>query len=242
MKLYPSQLQIQNTLVIPETFNVNVANAIGQINGRLDSQNLPVQSLTNSQFQLPVYTSLSDANLFGFKWSASTQTYWEKSRTSMEHSADICIPLLSYNLITEDWNKGWNLVTELPNFQNMYIEDAMQEGMLNGCVRINFRHGCNVVTYEAQPAPLNAEVGLDWWTRWGVFVNDVLVAESGECYPQAENIVIPFSTPIGSQNIRIDIRWQTWTSNALSIPSYTNDPTTPLEIFGIGIWVRNTYR
>ena len=75
MKLYPSQLQIQNTLVIPETFNVNVANAIGQINGRLDSQNLPVQSLTNSQFQLPVYTSLSDANLSGFKWSASTQTY-----------------------------------------------------------------------------------------------------------------------------------------------------------------------
>ena len=28
MKLYPSQLQIQNTLVIPETFNVNVANAM----------------------------------------------------------------------------------------------------------------------------------------------------------------------------------------------------------------------
>ena len=83
---------------------------------------------------------------------------------------------------------------------------------------------------------------MDWWSRWGVFVNDILIAESGECFPRLENLVIPFSVPVGSQAIRIDLRWKTITTQALNVSGYTSDPTTDLELFGAEIMARNTYR
>jgi hypothetical protein len=75
-----------------------------------------------------------------------------------------------------------------------------------------------------------------------VFINDVLIAESGNCFPRLENLVISFSIPVGSQTIRIDLRWKTITTQALNVSAYTPDPTTDLEIFGAEIMARNTYR
>lgn len=241
MKSFPSQLQIQNTIVIPETLNTNVAQYVGEVNGKLDSTNLPVQTLEPIKFAIPQYVDSSTPNYNKWKWKGSTQTYYQVSRTSLEHGVDVCDPLYTFDLITGDWNKGWNDVLTFPNFNAMFVEDLMEEGMLSGQVCVDFRHGTNVIQYDPGPPNLYSEVGKDWWTRWGVFINDVLIAESGNVYPQLSNVVIPFSVPIGSQTIRIDVRWMTWTDNR-PIGVYTGDPTTALEIFGVQIMARNTFR
>jgi len=246
-KKFSKQIQIQNEMVVPNTLNSNPSQLINEINGKLDSQNIPVNSIAESSFSAPVEEDTGTVTEDKFKWTGASQTYYEVNRTQLAHGSAInwFNRITSFDLKTEDWNKGWNKVEELnANFERLFIFDQMKEGMLTGCARVNFRHGINVVQYGSDPV-ISARTGFDWWTRWGVFVNDVLIAESGKVYPRGENLVIPFSVPVGSQQIRIDIRWKTWTNNAIETgdpPLYTGDPTTDLEIWGVGLWARNQYR
>jgi hypothetical protein len=243
MKKFPKKLQWDYTQVVPETFNENVEHYAGELNGGLDSTNLPVDSLSFKKFEPVTITDLSAGDVKKFKWEAATQTYYESTKyQNLDSDTTWHDTIIDLDLKTYNWGKNWNKLEAIGQFDDIFIQDQMVEGMLSGCARINFRHGVNVVTYISGETTLHAQTGFDWWTRWGVFVNDVLVAESGECYPRGENLVIPFSIPVGSQKVRIDIRWKSITSNALNTPSYTDNPTTPLELWSAGIWARNTYR
>lgn len=242
MKKFPIKLQEDYTQVTPETFNDNLQHYVQEYNGGLDSQNMPVSGLSFRKFKAVQTTDLSTANYYKWKAAFETQAYYETRKTVNPESAIWYEPIVELDLKTYSWGKGWNPLPAAGNLEDIVIQDQMKEGMLNGCARINFKHGYNVVSYQSGETVLHAEVGFDWWTKWGVFVNGVLVAESDEIYPRGENVVIPFSVPVGSQQVTIEIKWKTITTNALSTPSYTDDPTTDLEIWGIGIWARNTYR
>lgn len=242
MKQFPREHQEQNTMVVIETVNVNPSLYENETNGGLNGQNIPVESLTHIKFEAPTNSTVTTAKSITTSFQGQTQQYKSASRWNKDFAADFFTALASFDLKTEDWNKGWNRLEEVSNFDEVVLDINCKEGMLNGLAQINFRHGFDVVSYTSGDTTINATVGEDWWTRWGLFVNDVLIAETGKCYPRLENLVIPFSIPVGSQAVRIDLRWKSITTNALLIPTYTSDPTTPLEIFGAEIWARNTYR
>jgi len=236
MKQYPKEQQDQNKMVIPQTFNTNTSIYENETNGGLNGQNMPVEQLTHLNFIAPAQ-STATTTVKTTKWQGQTQQYKEVSRYAQDFAGDQYTYLLAYDLKTNDWNKGWNRLEELPNFSELLLDMDCKEGMLNGCFSINFRHGFNVVSTEG----LTYVTGGDWWTVWGIFINDTLLAETDTCYPRLENLVVPFSVPVGTQSVRLDLRWKTYTTTAVG-GGYTGDPTTDLEIFGAAIWARNTYR
>lgn len=236
MKQFPKEQQEQNKMVVPQTVNTNPSIYENETNGGLNGQNMPVEDLTHLKFVAPTQSTTTTATEITTKWEGQTQQYKEVSRYAADFAANQSTFLLAYDLKTEDWNKGWNRLEELDNFDDVILTMDCKEGMLNGCFSINFRHGFNVVNDG-----INYVTGLDWWTRWGLFVNDTLIAETGICFPRLENLVVPFSLPVGSQSIRLDLRWKTFTTTAIG-GGFAGDPTTDLEIFGAAIWARNTYR
>lgn len=238
MKQYPKQLQEQYKQVDPSLLNTNPSIYLNETKGGLNGQNMPVSSLSHSKFTAPTKNTTTSSKSITTEFIGATQQYKSVSRYAKDFAANNFTLLVAFNLKTEDWNKGWNRLEDLTNFDELVCSLDCKEGMLNGFAQINFRHGSNVVVSGGS----YFETGLDWWTRWGVFLNDVLIAETGNCFPRLENLVIPFSIPVGSQNIRIDLRWKTITTNALNVSGYTADPTTDLEIFGAEIIARNTYR
>lgn len=238
MKQYPKQLQEQYRQVVPSLLNTNPSIYLNETQGGLNGQNIPVESLNHTKFKQPTSSKTTTSNTITVEFIGSTQQYKSVSRYAQDFGADNFTVLYAFDLKTQEWNKNWNRLEEISGFDELVCKMDCKEGMLNGLAQINFRHGTNVINSEG----LNYETGLDWWTRWGVFVNDILIAESGECFPRLENLVIPFSVPVGSQAIRIDLRWKTITTQALNVSGYTPDPTTDLEIFGAEIMARNTYR
>ena len=90
--------------------------------------------------------------------------------------------------------------------------------------------------------PANVPFGNDWWTRWGIFCNDVLIAETGRVYPRLQNLTVPFKLFVGAQPVRLELRWQTITTSPREELGVTTNPTSRMEIYGASIWACNTKR
>lgn len=237
MKTFSKQLQIQNTQATPEIVNVNVKEAINQINGNLDSSNLPVNHLVYSSFTPSIRVVTSTATARKLEYNGATQQYRHASRYNDEFGTTWA-PLATLDLSTDDWSKGWNNLIDFSTFQDIQLNFNSKEGMLNGCADVDFCHGINIIP-DGTPPSLT---GYNWWTRWGVFLNGSLIAETGEMAPGRKNVIIPFAVPCGSQNIQIELKWQSITTHALNSPTYTPDPSTLMEMYGARVWCRNTYK
>ena len=147
MKQFPVQMQQQNTMIVPQTLNTNTSLYENETNGRLNGQNIAVDSINFSHFKPVDVSTVNSGKIITTKFKGATQQYQSVSR----------------------YNKDF---------------------------------GGNIFAY----------------------------------------LVIPFSVPVGSQNVRIDIRWKTITTNALTVTSIDGNPTTKLEMFGAEILAKNTYR
>ena len=113
--------------------------------------------------------------------------------------------------------------------------------MLVGCATIDWEHGTQVFNVPVGAGFNERSRGFDWWTEWGVFVNNVLVARSGQIYPRRHTTQIPFAIPCGSQQIVVDVRFITITNKTQNSPNTTTD-SSDFNLFSAEIWVRNEYR
>jgi len=241
MKKFDKIAQRQFDQVKEETLYSNVKEQISNYNGQLDGQNLPINSIDLDKLPDPVFTDTSTATTAGLKWVGETQAYYRVRRSQFLDVAgfDYNNPILTFNLNSADYRSGWNNVIDLTNFFDFYLNFEARSGMLHGCADLNFRHGYDIT--EEVGTGVGEEWGFDWWTNWGVFVNDVLVAETGRVYPRLENLVLPFAIPVGSQDIRIELKFQTTTSN-INFPAgtYPAKPTSNLEIYALQLWANNS--
>ena len=242
MKYFPKENQNQYQQVTPDTVNTNPKGCLNEINGGLGSENMPVGVLTSNSFPDPQRSNLSNSSANIYKMIGATQSYHYASRYNDDFGSNDYDPLHAFDLITEDWNKGWNLLTTIDRFDAIILNFEAQDGMLNGVADINFNHGYNRVRESGEEPNLYFSVGYNWWTRWGVFVNGTLIAESGRLAPGRKNVIIPYSVPCGSQSVTVEIKWQSVTDGDINVAGYTGNPTTPLEMYGARIWCRNTYK
>lgn len=219
-----------------ENFNKNIETYLGEFNGNMDGQNMPVNALQASHLKTLVVpeTDVTASNVYKRSSRGPTQSYYD-SRIMSWDVTDIWTPLDSIDLGTDDWRRGWNKLDDYSTFSTIPLEFIAREGMLVGCATIDWHRGANVVQIDS----VQTLVGEDWWTEWGVFANGLLVARSGFIYPRRHTTQLPFSVPVGSQNVKLDIRFRTKSSKVLG---YTGDPSTTLDIFSVETWVRNQYR
>jgi hypothetical protein len=245
MKKFPIYKQTNNQIVNTETVQDNNLHIGGELNGGLDSANMPRQGLDYKNFVAPRTTEVAQANLTTVTWTGESQKYKEVRRWNWEHGspADWDEQLMTIDLKTVDWNKGWNDLREYSGWDNFQLDMDTYEGFLNGHVNIDYHHGYNTVTYSTDAGTFRVNVGYYWECQWGVFLNGALIAESGPLVTYGHNIVIPFGVGVGAGPARITIAWKATTSKHIfTEPSTPADPTTPLEMFGATIWARNTRR
>ena len=225
----------------PENLNDNLDNTLAEVNGNLNSNNFPVGKLTFDNFADPTSSdSVSNGNR-NLTYDAATQNYHRVKRWNVaEAGLDVWEPVTSIDLQTANWSSGWNKLVDYGSMDYTFLDFDAKEGMLTGCAVIDFHHGVDRIGYSQDPV-IRTFFGFEWWTGWGVFVNDTLVAETSNIYARRITCNIPFKVPVGSQKVKIDLRWRAKTSDAVGT-AYNGNPSRPLDIFGAEIWVRNTKR
>ena len=242
MKVFTQVGQKNHDQVKPENINDNTRAVVGEYNGRLDGQNFPVDTIDKLKLAPATLTSQSTVNVFGFKHVGQTQDYHFVRRwNTYEGSINIHQPLYNFDLQSNSWSSGWNNLGDIDSaFNDLVLEFEAESGTLNGCFDINFRHG--VDRLETALTPVIQSWSSDWWSRWGLFCNDVLIAETGRVYPRLENLSVPFKLFVGSQPVRIELRWQTINTNPQSDLGVSVTALSRMEIYGASIWACNTKR
>lgn len=240
-KHYTEKPSVRHQQVKSENLNDNLTKTLGEVNGNLNSNNLPVDSLTFANFADPQSSEVTSNATTTLKFEGATQDYHRVRRwNTFEDSADMWEPVVSIDLPTANWSTGWNKLVDYGTMDYTFLDFDAKEGMLTGCAVIDFHHGIDRIGYGQDPV-IRAFTGDEWWTGWGVFVNDTLVAETSNIYARRITCNIPFKVPVGSQKVKIDLRWRAKTSDAVGT-SFNGNPSRPIDIFGAEIWVRNTKR
>ena len=235
--------------VQPASLNFNLGKMLNEFNGNLNGLNLPVHSVASNHMQAPNAGSISAGAIDKFNVSLPSQAYhWTKVDNRNIGGTDIWTPLLRLNLLTDNWTKGWNRLSDYSPFTGWNVQFDALEGSLIGCATIDWAHGTDMMRGlpSGAPSPNNYIVGYEWWTEWGVFVNDVLVARTGQIPPRRHTTQLPFNVPIGSQPIDIQLKFMTnnnpYINVAPTITGVDQSHGTEVDIFSATCWVRNVYR
>ncbi len=224
-----------------DSFNKNIESSLSEFNGKLNGNNLPVDSINTSKLKNPSIPEpdFSGSGVVRKSSRVPSQAYHYSQKFGWD-TGNIWTPELTINLASTNWRRGWNKLEDFGNFNDFPLVFNSVEGMLVGCAVIDWHHGVNRIAYGSQPV-IRQFLGYDWATQWGVFVNNVEVARTGTIYPRRHTTQIPFSVPCGSGPIKIDLRFIAETSRDVA-GNFPGDPTTVFDIFGAEIWCRNVIR
>jgi len=233
-KIRTKKLNTADGLVIPEAINDNTDEALEALNGLLGQQNMPVNSVTAAKMA-PLESVTFPTSGVGIEKIGSrgvTQAYFSTRRDFDTVGTMYAESVLDIDLDADTWSRGWNNLQNYAGFGNFPMTFEAREGMLSGCAVVDWQHGVQEGSDFA---------GFDWWTEVGVFVNNILIARSGEIHPRRHTTQVPFSVPVGSQNCTVDVRLIINTFYTAGVPS-VDSFSTNFHIFGASVWCRNTYR
>ena len=240
MKKFNREINTRFGQVKPESLNDNTNTWINLYNGHLDNQNLPINVIENNKLTVAGGSETVQSPCTVTKWNGVTQRYGEiKFLTGQEGGINDWLSSYDVELKTDNWTGGWNRLSEwIPNH---YLQMDVREGMITGQFNINWWYGLN--TYKSTSSA-SASHGEEWYIRWGLFMNDILIAETGNCYPRGENTCVPFKLPVGSQQLTFDLRWQARTNNpdAATMFAPSDDVSGYIQLLGANIWINNTIR
>ena len=237
MKKFDKWNQRQFDQVKPETFNNNIGQTLQNYNGHLDSQNLPVNSINCDKLVKPTAIEALAGETRAITFKGQTQDIYQARFLSAEEGGiNDWLADKQIVLQTDQYTSGWNRLASY--IDKFYLDIEATEGILYGHFQVNHFYGAQ--TYR-DLSSVAAEWGKDWWIRWGLFLNDNLIADTGNLYPRAEANVVPFKAPIGSQEAFLDLRWMVVTSNPDTATMFTpsEDITGYVEVYGANIWAIN---
>ncbi len=226
----------------------NLDKNLDELNGRLDSNNLPVKSVTKQHLKEAVGIDTgTGTDVSKVSSVMPTQAYYQSKRdynnTNVGSATDIYDPILSIDLDNDLYGAGFNPLQELSTyFQTFPLQFDAKEGMLIGCANLDWEHGNQVYDVGA-PANGARGRGNDWYTEIQVYVNNVVVASTGKIMPRRLSTQIPFCVPTGTQPVTIDVRinFNNWyvTDGPGAAGTWI---ATDFKIFSANIWCRNQYR
>jgi len=217
-----------------------------QVNGKLDQHNLPLDSVDNNKF----LDGIVQTNVYGDNTKSSylpTQSYHVNSFVPANEvtETDVIGSPEDYQTqwTTDSWDPFWNSFETV----NSTLKFISKEGMIYGDVNLSGERRIGRVKYfPEEGAALTVFAGRSGWWRIGVFVNGVLVADTGEIQVGAYSIDLPFSSPIGSEYCEVEVKWManqdmyldigTWVSD------YVNEDFNKWICSGMHVFARNQYR
>lgn len=244
--------QLAGDIILIDPQNNEINQAVGELNGSLDQNNMPLDSVGRAQLVPPAYT-----NIVG---PPSQRNYVYPSQAY--YVAETCVTHL---INVETWTLGWNSFESnafVANRDGFVLDFVAQEGMLKGEAVVDLTHRQSYLVYyrltpgDPGPPPTDAIFGYiekvkDQHTgELGVFVNDVLVARTGPIYIAIGRFTytLPYATPVKSGPVHIDVRWLIDYKNeeevygAGTIIDIGINQVYPVGIEHRILWCRNQYR
>lgn len=252
MRTYTMATVLDAGQVKDSDLNSEVQGFAQEFNGQLDQHQLPLQAFKHTQLAQPTVSTT---------YSQSDSTYSSYMTTQSYHQSEWTVqavdPIMKYDNVLYPgftWVKLQALQLQATGSAGFatggaeVIFDAL-EGMLVGNAVIDFNWFCGEAQVAVDGVSTRKNYGNDSVIEWGVFVDDVLVSKSGFIWPRRITIDLPFSTPISSKPVVVDIRFRAQFID----PAATSSPggfviaTTigkeqQLTYLGGCLWTRNVYR
>lgn len=228
-----------------DDLNVENAAAARQINGSMDQHNLPLASMDAAKL------------VAGVPAGSARSTYLAANsyHRSVLPPDGLDDPLLDIDPEGGTIGGGWNsLATLLEDDSGVVCEFTGREGMIHGHALVDFerRLSYSRQTPDAGPA-LNPAHGDGNRLQFSVWLNSILVADSGPIPPRRLTVDLPFSYPAPAGPVRIEIKFKAITVFQVA-SGYENDAGTewayvapavryPHILFhAAAIYARNQYR
>ena len=244
--------QLAGDIILIDRQNDEVNQAVGELNGSLDQNNMPLNSVSRAELVAPSYTSIVGP--------PAQKNYVYPSQAY--YVTEVCNTFL---INVDEWALGWNTLesSAFPANRSGFVLDFVaQEGMLKGEAVVDFTQRQSYLVYyriepgDPGPPPAPGATGYiekvkDQHTgELGVFVNDVLVARTGPIYIAIGRFTytIPYATPVKSGPVHIDVRWLIDYKNEEEV--YASGTIIDIginQVYPIGLehrllWCRNQYR
>lgn len=236
--------QVSGDIILTDPQNDEINQSVSELNGGLDQNNMPLDSVDRTKFIAPTYVN------------QSTAPTWEEYHYQSQdlYIAEKCESVVSLPVST--WSMGWNKFEASSNTGDrtgFVLDIDAKEGMLKGEAVIDFEHRQSYFLFVASLNGLSTVQALvkDQHTgELGVFVNDVLVGRTGPMWIAAgrHTYTIPWATPVKSGPCHIDVRWLIDYKNIKKI--FTAGTTYgvgvnqiyPVQVHSRMLWCRNQYR
>lgn len=248
-------------IILAPPYNNEINQSVGELNGGLDQNNMPLDSVTRGQLVPPVSTVIATSPQ-QVNYVMPSQDYY-----IAEQCLEFVDPLDGIEVAADAWLIGWQKLESLPgnDKDGFVLNFTATEGMLKGeaCLDAEMRQSCYVYEQTGGDPPVSSLIEniKDTHTgEFGVFVNDLLVARTGPIWLSCgrHSYVIPYSCPIASGACHIDVRWIIDFKNEgvgfsasgatydfpvdFPLPDGTGLYTAPLVLRNAILWARNQKR
>jgi hypothetical protein len=236
--------QVSGDIILTDPQNDEINQSVSELNGGLDQNNMPLDSVSRTKFIAPTYVN------------QSTAPAWEEYHYQSQdlYIAEKCDSVVSLPVGT--WSMGWNKFEASANASDrtgFVLDINAKEGMLKGEAIIDFEHRQSYFLYHIQldgVASYGSLIKDKHTGELGVFVNDVLVGRTGPLWIACgrHTYTIPWATPVKSGPCHIDVRWLIDYKNVKKNYSVTGvyetglNQTYPVQVASRILWCRNQYR
>jgi hypothetical protein len=250
---YTQRAHIGGNLANAEDWNGEISTAVSEINGQLDQNNMPLDSVNDTKMK-PA-TVVVDVDNTAVAKDFIAHTYMQ---SQSYHVSSSCIGEgFENNFYKDEWTKtdwqlGWMKLSEKRNitigpttyYSGAEVSFEAQEGMILGEIFVD-------VDWRTSYWGRSNDVGTSALLRdknyveLGVFINDVCCARTDlQWHGGRYTYVLPYSTPIGSTPVTIDIRFRINFKNDPPGIGYivTEDWIESFYVWDSGLWARNQYR
>ena len=231
--------QSAGDIILVQPQNEEINQAAAELNGGLDQNNMPLNSLLRIKCTPPVVTTVASPQQTSIKYASQAYYFTEESTN---------VTQIPYTQWTLGWNK-FEVLASAADINGWFLDFESVEGMLKGesCIDLEFRQSFrareNGAGAEAYRIPDKHRGEL------AVFVNDVLVGRTGPLWFSCgrNSYVLPFGCAIGSGPCHVDVRWSVEFQNEYRAfgAGYTInviDQIANLKLNDRLLWVRNEYR
>jgi hypothetical protein len=251
---YTQRAFIGGNLANAEDWNGELSTAASELSGQLDQNNMPLDTVNGSKV-VPA-TVVTEVDNTAFAHDLITHTYMQSQSYHVSSSCLIDTDPGSVTYSTawqkEDWQLGWMRLAEKrlvvvggkTYFAGSELRFNAKEGMLVGEAFIDATWRGSYLTGLIDGIGVGSPRVRNF-AEFGVFVNDVCVARTGLQFLGGRfTFVIPYSTPVATQECVIDLRFRLQFTNQKAGSTFTivTEDIRPFTLGDSGVWARNQYR
>jgi len=260
---YTQRTFIGGNLANAEDWNGELSTAAAELSGQLDQNNMPLASVDDPKMADPstvVDVDSTSVNRFFVAHSYMPTQSYHISECSDADPTDLTFFTTTFN--PDDWRRAWHRLAEkrttsvggTNRYAGSELKFQAQEGMIVGEILFDaswrISYWSWAASSEGGPGFTGATSRNDAFIEVGVFVNDVCCARTDYQWLGGRfTYHLPFSTPIGTVPVLIDIRFRLKFDNVKepasgggTTYSIKENWINPFQVRDSQIWARNVYR